>query len=450
MGDKHFGTDGIRARAGEFPLDRTSTAALGAALVRLLRAKDLDPLIIVGRDTRESGAWMEGMLMSGVRQAGGTLLAAGVIPTSAVSFLTRKHGCSAGVVISASHNPFRDNGIKIFSHEGLKIPDDWEAELEAAIEEARRRRAPEPLAVEPDHRFADDYAAYLESRVAIGRRGAGRLRIVLDCANGAGSVLGPRVFREFGFDVVTLNCAPDGTNINRGCGSLHPEALAGAVVGSAADLGVAFDGDADRALWADRGGRILTGDHTLYVLGLHMKAAGRLRTDEIVATTMSNMALELAFADAGVRLVRTRVGDKYVRDEMDARGANLGGERSGHTIFLDDMPTGDGLLTALKMVEVMTAEERPLVVLVQDYREFPQVLVNVEVARKPDFDEIPGLRDAEAETRRKLEGHGRLDLRYSGTEPLARIMIEGDDAAEVETLAQGLAAIIDRHIGRRH
>ncbi len=449
MGEKHFGTDGIRARAGEFPLDRASIAALGAALVGLLRSKRLDPLIIVGRDTRESGAWMEGMLMRGVHEAGGTLLAAGVIPTSAVSYLTRTHGCSAGVVISASHNPFRDNGIKVFSHEGLKIPDDWEEALEAAIEETRGRPAPEPLAVDPDPRFAADYAAYLESRVKVGREGAARRRVVLDCANGAASVIGPRVFRELGFEVTALNAAPDGTNINLGCGSLHPEGLARAVAGAGADLGVAFDGDADRALWADRTGRVLTGDHTLYVLGLHMKAAGRLRSDEIVATTMSNMALELAFADAGVRLIRTRVGDKYVRDEMDARGANLGGERSGHTIFIDDMPTGDGLLTALKMVEVMAADDRPLEVLVGDYREFPQVLVNVEVARKPDFDEIPGLPEAVVETRRKLEGHGRLDLRYSGTEMLARIMIEGEDDAEVEALANGLAAIIGRHLGRR-
>jgi phosphoglucosamine mutase len=448
MAQKLFGTDGIRAVAGQYPLDYSSICVLGGALVRLLRGKGLEPHILIGRDTRESGPWMEKALVQGILEAGGEPAAAGVIPTSAVSYLARKGTFSAGIVISASHNPFRDNGIKVFSHQGIKIPDEWEAELEACILATWEEKTPGALTSAPDPALAQDYAAYLRSR--FGAPGAGRkLRVVLDCANGASSIVGPRVFRDLGFDVVSMHGSPDGTNINRGCGSLHPEGLARAVVEAKADLGVAYDGDADRAVWADENGRILNGDHTLFVQALDMKSAGRLRRGLVVATTMSNMGLEKALERAGIGLVRTRVGDKYVYEEMAGRGANLGGEQSGHTIFLDDLTTGDGILTSLKMAETMIRSGRPLSALVRDLVEYPQTLVNVRVARKPDFKEFPEIGEAVRKATERLGGKGRLDLRYSGTEPLARVMVEAQDHGLVESCAAMVAEAVRKNLGEK-
>jgi phosphoglucosamine mutase len=442
-----FGTDGIRAVAGEFPLDFSSICALGDALTGLLRTKSLPPTVLIGRDTRESGPWIEKAIVQGVIGAGGRPSVAGVIPTSAVSYLTKKDGFSAGIVISASHNPFRDNGIKIFSPTGIKIPEDWERELETAILRERDKTRPEIPAVLCDRHLTEEYEEYLISRVRL-YAGSRKLKIVLDCANGASSDVAPQIFRDLGCSVVPLNTSPDGTNINNGCGSLYPEGLARAVVETKADLGVAYDGDADRAVWVDENGRILNGDHTLYVLALSMKEAGRLRSGDVVATTMSNMGLEKALEKEGLRLIRTRVGDKYVLEDMIGRGANLGGEQSGHTIFLDDMPTGDGILTSLKMVEVMLAKGQLLAGLVRGFEEFPQLLVNVPVARKTDFGEFPDIAEAIDDVRRRLKGRGRVDVRYSGTERLARIMVEGPDAAEIRTLADRLAGLISLHLGR--
>ncbi len=446
MTQRLFGTDGIRAVAGEPPLDPASIRALGRSLIGILGRHRLGAGVIIGRDTRESGPWMERALVLGIFEAGGKPTSAGIIPTSAVSYLTKKNGFAAGAVLSASHNPFRDNGIKVFSPEGLKIPEEWEREIEAAIQENRKASETEGLAILPDPRFADDYVAYLEGRVRITRR-PHPLRLVIDCANGASSAVAPRIFRDLGFDVVAIHDRPDGRNINEACGSLHPEGLARIVIETGAAAGIAFDGDADRALLADERGRVLTGDHTLFVQGLAMKESGKLRSGSVVATTMSNMALEEALAGAGIRLFRTQVGDKYVLDEMKARGANLGGERSGHTIFLDDLPTGDGILTALKMLEIMTAREQTLSALLADYSEFPQVLVNVRVGRKTDFGEFPEIGAAVTAARQRLGGHGRLDLRYSGTEPLARIMVEGKDKALVDECAAEVAGVVRRNLG---
>lgn len=446
MTQRLFGTDGIRAVAGEAPLDAASIRTLGRALVGILDRHGLGARIIIGRDTRESGPWMERALVAGVFEAGGKAESAGIIPTSAVSYLTKKHSFAAGVVLSASHNPFQDNGIKVFSPEGIKIPESWELEIEAAIKRNRKGSASEGPAIVPDPRFTDDYVSYLESRVRIVRPEV-PLRLVLDCANGASHIVAPRVLRDLGFDIVTTHDAPDGRNINEACGSLHPEGLARKVVETGAAAGIAFDGDADRVLLADELGRMLTGDHTLFVQALAMHESGALRTGSVIATTMTNMALEKAFTTAGIRLFRTQVGDKYVLDEMKARGANLGGERSGHTIFLDDLPTGDGILTALKMLEIMTGRGRALSALLADYVEFPQVLVNVRVGRKADFAEFPEIGTAVNAARRRLGGDGRLDLRYSGTEPLARIMVEGQDAALVEACASAVADVVRRHLG---
>jgi phosphoglucosamine mutase len=445
---KLFGTDGIRAVAGAFPLDPPTISRLGQALVGLLERKGLGTKVLIGRDTRESGPWMERALARGVRAAGGETVSAGVIPTSAVSYLTKTHGFSAGAVISASHNPFRDNGIKVFSPLGIKIPDEWELELEADVLGGRGRLPGHDLDVAVNPGLAGDYADYLLSRVRLTAPPSG-LKVVVDCANGASSALAPRVLRGLGFEVEALHAAPDGTNINLDCGSLHPERLAARVRETDAAMGIAYDGDADRALWVDGSGRLLNGDHTLFVQALHMKETGRLLTSDVVATTMSNMGLEAALEKSGLGLVRTKVGDKYVHEEMVARGANLGGEQSGHTIFLDDFPTGDGILTSLRMLEVMVKRSATLASLVEDMAEFPQTLVNVRVTRKPDFAEFPEITAAVEETRARLGREGRLDLRYSGTEPLARVMVEARDRALVEACAKRLADAIRKHLGEK-
>ena len=446
---KLFGTDGVRAVAGTFPLDPPTIARLGTALVELLERKGLGSRILIGRDTRESGPWMERALARGVRTAGGDVVSAGVIPTSAVSYLTKTHGFAAGAVISASHNPFRDNGIKVFSPQGIKIPDEWELEMEAAVLEARGRLPGHESEVGLDAKLTGDYVDYLVSRVRLTRPPAG-LRVVVDCANGASSAVAPRLLAGLGFEVEALNAAPDGTNINAGCGSLHPEGLAARVRETGASIGVAYDGDADRALWVDGDGRLLSGDHTLFVQALHMKETGRLRTGEVVATTMSNMGLERALEENGIGLVRTKVGDKYVHEEMVARGANLGGEQSGHTIFLDDLPTGDGLLTSLRMLEVLADRGGTLAGLVAGMTEFPQTLVNVRVRKKPDFAGYPEIMAAVEVVKANVGRDGRIDLRYSGTEPLARVMVEARDRATVDSCAMLVADAVRRHLGEKN
>jgi phosphoglucosamine mutase len=445
---KLFGTDGVRAVAGHFPLDPATIARLGGALVDLLERKGPGARVLVGRDTRESGPWMERALARGVQAAGGEAVSAGVIPTSAVSYLTKTHGFAAGAVISASHNPFEDNGIKIFSPLGVKIPDDWELELEAEVLEGRGRLPGHETTVEVDARLAGDYADYLAGRIKPGP-GAAAIKVVLDCANGAGAELAPRVIRGLGFAVEALHVSPDGRNINAGCGSLHPERLAARVRETGAAIGVAYDGDADRALWVDAEGRLLSGDHTLFVQALHMRETGALRTREVVATTMSNMGLERAFEERGLSLVRTKVGDKYVHEAMVDRDANLGGEQSGHTIFLDDLPTGDGLLTSLRMLEVMALRGRSLASLVEGLVEFPQTLVNVRVRRKPDFAEFPDVMAAVEVVKGTLGRDGRVDLRYSGTEMLARIMVEARDPATVHACATLVAEAVRKRIGEK-
>ena len=444
---KLFGTDGIRAAAGKFPLDPLTIRVLGGSLSALLREEGLEPMIIVGRDTRESGAWMEEALVQGFKDAGGEAVSAGVIPTSAISFLTRKHAFSAGLVLSASHNPYHDNGIKIFSSDGTKIRDDWEVRLEKAILRRRTDAGPKKAVIRPEPGYLEEYADFLKGRMPASLV-PGKFRVVLDCSNGASSVVAPRVFRELGFEVIPIHDAPDGRNINRGCGSLHPAGLAKKVIAERAVLGIAYDGDADRAVWVDEKGRVLNGDHTLYIQALFMKEKRRLRSAKVVATSMSNMGLERALREEGLELVRTRVGDKYVLEEMSRLGANLGGEQSGHTIFLDDCPTGDGILTSLKMAEVLLERGRPLSELAAGCGEYPQVLVSVKVIRKADFGEFPEIARTAEDIRAALGEDGRLDLRYSGTEPLARIMIEGREKEEIETHAGRLADVIGKFLGK--
>lgn len=453
-----FGTDGIRAVAGEYPLDAACVAELGRSLVGLLKREGLPPEILVGRDTRESGEWIEAAFLRGIADGGGAGHSAGVIPTSGVAYLTMSNDFSAGAVISASHNPYRDNGIKIFSHRGFKIPDAWEEALEAPLlgrgtagTEDGAGHGTEPRAdgeagERVERRLIDQYERFLAGRPAARRRSE-PYKIVLDCANGAASRIAPEVFRAAGCRVIAIHAGPDGRNINAGCGALHPRSLAEAVVRERADLGVAYDGDADRALWSDAAGRLLNGDHTLFGLARFMAGRGTLKAGAVVATSMSNLGLEKALAKLGLNLVRTRVGDKYVLEKMLELGANLGGERSGHTILLDDCPTGDGILTSLRVLEAMDAAGVGLDGLTAGLVEFPQVLLNVRVKAKPELAGLPEVAAAVAEVERAVAGRGRLDVRYSGTEPLARVMLEGEDQAEVEALAARIADAIRRAIG---
>lgn len=443
-----FGTDGLRAVAGRYPLDDITVRILGRSLAGLLEEENLEPRVLIGRDTRESSPWIEKALAAGMGSGGGECVSAGIVPTSAVSFLTRKHRFSAGIVISASHNPFRDNGIKIFSSEGTKISDAWELRLEKAIKDAQGKgpsSLPDrPLQFRPD--LIEEYEDFLMDRLR-NSRVPEELTVVLDCSNGASSVIAPQVFFRLGFRVLPIFNLPDGRNINRHCGSLHPHNLARHVVASRAELGIAYDGDADRALWVDETGKILNGDHTLFVQARSMLKGGRLKGNRVVATTMSNMGLEKALREMDVELIRTRVGDKYVLDKMREIGANLGGEQSGHTIFLDDCPTGDGILTSLRMLEAMLAAGVPFSELAGGLREYPQVLHNVRVREKVDFDQFPEIVRTIEEIRAELAGSGRLDVRYSGTEPLARVMIEGEDLAAIEAQAARLTSVIAQHLG---
>jgi phosphoglucosamine mutase len=443
-----FGTDGIRGPAGSFPLNREAVFSLGESLAVLLRSKGLVPRVLIGRDTRQSGTWLEAALAGGISRSGGSWASAGVIPTGAVSILVRRQGFSAGVIISASHNPFSDNGFKIFSSQGLKIPEDWEETLEHDILAGLDRTAslPDSVEVEEDPALAVEYLDFIISRVQLRKHGR-RPRLILDCANGAAFRLAPRLFLELGFETEALACHPNGLNINEACGSQHPQRLARAVQDKKADMGIAFDGDADRAIWVDEGGRVLNGDHTLFIQARHLLEAGSLKGKVVVATSMSNMGLEMALGRLGVKLERTRVGDKYVLERMTELGAVLGGERSGHTIFLEDSPAGDGLLTSLKMLEVMSEGEAPLSVLTQGFIEYPQELKNIQVSRKPDFRDVPELWSVIEEVQAELAGRGRLDVRYSGTEPLARVMAEAEDQALVERSVRRVAEAIARYLG---
>jgi phosphoglucosamine mutase len=424
--EKLFGTDGIRGVAGEYPLDHSSAYALGKTLISLLQAKGLEPKVLIGRDTRESGVWLEEALFAGIREKKGEAISAGVIPTSAISFLTKKYSFSAGIVISASHNPYHDNGLKVFSSEGMKISDEWEEHLEKALRSTGKISGKEKTEIYPHPAFRQDYVNFLESQFSPEKLPR-KIKIVLDCANGASFSIAPQVFSDLGLEIITLNNSPNGQNINENCGSLYPQNLSKKVIETQADLGIAFDGDADRAVWVDEKGNILNGDHTLFVLSRFMREKGRQRL--------------------GLKLVRTQVGDKYVLEEMIKIKANLGGEQSGHTIFLDDCPTGDGILTSVKWLEAMAESNLPPSKMVEGFEEYPQVLRNVRVRKKIDFKQFPEIVKTIEDIKNQLEASGRMEVRFSGTEPMARIMIEGKDKILVEQYSQEMATVIHKYLG---
>jgi phosphoglucosamine mutase len=445
MAQRLFGTDGIRGTAGQPPLDPPTVRRVGAALVKALDPTEGHPHLLIGRDTRESGEWIERELAAGARRAGADAKTVGVLPTPAVAYLTRTTDVTLGAVISASHNPYEDNGIKVFSGAGHKFNEDRERLVETIVADPSWQldadAAPHVATVDKPELYLD----HLHDMLPDSDQLRGR-RLVVDCANGATTPVAARLFRSLGFEVTLLGASPDGRNINLGCGSTHPESMAAMVPEVEAIAGVAFDGDGDRAIFADEWGRLVDGDAVMLMCARQLKAEGRLRGDTVVATVMSNIGLELALVESGIALRRTQVGDKYVMEELLRDGFSLGGEQSGHIIFTDYLFTGDGLATALGVLRVMAATGRTLSSLAAQLVRYPQVLVNVRVRERRDLATVPAVADAIAGVESRLAGQGRLLVRYSGTEPLLRIMLEGRDRDEITTWANEIAGIVKQQL----
>ncbi len=448
MEKRLFGTDGIRGLAGEFPLDPATAFALGVALGAWAAGDERRPEVLIGADTRESGVWLAEMVAGGLSRAGARAHSAGIITTPGIAHLTRTQSFLAGVMISASHNPYQDNGIKVFDHSGFKLPDEVELALEGEILRLREvGPAPDPLPLRPEPQLRDAYLDHLASAAP----GLNGLAIVVDCGHGAASGLAPALLRRLGADVRAIGCQPDGRNINQGCGALFLEPLRQEVLRSGAALGVAFDGDADRAMFISRSGRVIDGDCVLLACGRDLHRKGKLAAaggePVVVGTVMSNLGLEQALAAEGIRLLRTPVGDKYVLEEMRRRNATLGGEPSGHVIFRHLATTGDGLLTALRVLALMLETGGGLDELTAGLALLPQKLVNVPVKRKRSLAELPAVA-AEIRAAEKLLGDsGRVLVRFSGTESVARVMVEGPDEREVERLARRIAAAVRQELG---
>lgn len=452
-----FGTDGIRGVPGEYPLDDRTLERVGASLAEYLKQSSANaeaPRVLIGRDTRESGPHIAERIARGLAAAGAEPVSAGVVTTPGVAWLVNREGFSAGVVISASHNPYHDNGVKLISSSGMKFPDAVEAKIEqlilfppadSSVNSAASATQASKAHPHGDEKLHEDYLGGLRSAVLPGAKFEG-MKIVLDGANGAASKLAPQLFRMLGAEVIAINNTPDGKNINAGCGSLHPEAMQKRVVESGAALGVAFDGDADRAIFASASGRLVDGDGVLLVAGRYMKSAGTLKGDVIVGTTMANLGLERALGESGLTLARTAVGDRYVLEEMLRIGANLGGEQSGHILFRDDATTGDGMLTAVKIASIV-AIAGPLDSLLASLKIFPQKIVNIRVKSKPPLESLPEVSRLVAEAEKALGNFGRIVLRYSGTEPLARVMVEAERDDDVRRWTDSLASALRSAIG---
>jgi phosphoglucosamine mutase len=448
-----FGTDGIRGVAGEFPLTPETTYLIGRALGHDLIRSNAVARVVIGQDTRESSSWIADRVAQGLSSCGVESHSAGVITTPGVAYLARSRGYAAGVVISASHNPWTDNGIKVFSGDGYKLPDAHELAIEQEIfallqNPPAEAKPPEAACSLPGK--AELRRAYIEWLAKNVKADLSRLRILVDCANGAATAEAPELFHACGAQAVFLNASPDGRNINEGCGALHPETVAHSLSKKPGqfDLGVTFDGDADRSLFSDAQGRVVNGDAILLLAARDMHSRGALSGSTVVATTMSNMGLEIALRDAGIRMLRANVGDKYVLEEMLKNGATLGGEQSGHIIFRDgEATTGDGLLTALHVMEVMALTGRSLADLVGDLKIFPQTIQNVRVREKVPFVQVPEIQNTIAAAERELDGVGRVVVRYSGTEPLARVMVEAESEEKMKRLADAIAGSIRAALG---
>ncbi len=450
---KLFGTDGIRAIAGQNPLDPTTIYSVGLALAHWLRKTAASPRVLLGRDTRESGPWITATLAAGLREAGAAVESAGIVTTPAVAFLTRTHGFHAGVVISASHNPWQDNGIKLFGADGFKLPDFVELAMEDEIfhhaAQVAISDAQQFPAVEENPALQADYIQFLID--AVPGLSLSQLKIVADCAHGAAAAIAPELFRRLDREqrgnITLLNIAPDGRNINAGCGALHPGHVAQEVNSREADLGVTFDGDADRCMLAGPRGSVINGDAILLMAARDLQARGMLTGDVVVATTMSNMGLEAALKRSGIRMLRAAVGDRYVLEEMLKQDAALGGEQSGHILFPHLATTGDGLLTALVILDLVVRSGKSLSELTADLKVFPQVIVNVKVREKKPLDTIPAVVQAIRAAEEELKDSGRVVIRYSGTEALARVMIEAESEEAMRRHAEAIADAIRTELG---
>lgn len=447
---KLFGTDGVRGVANLDPMTSEMAMQLGRAAAHIFMRRAGRHQIVIGKDTRISGYMLESALMAGICSMGVDVLLVGPLPTPAIAFLTRSLRADAGVVISASHNPYQDNGIKFFSSDGFKLPDEVEARIEKLImsDEIRHLRPTADL-IGKAYRIDDAEGRYIEftKRSLPKDLDFQGIKLVVDCANGAAYKVAPTVLRELGASVEVIGNKPDGMNINSGCGAVHPELLQETVLRQKADIGIALDGDADRAVFVCEQGTVIDGDHVMAALGLDLQQHGLLAKQTLVGTVMSNFGLELSMAKAGIKLVRTPVGDRYLLERMLAEGYSFGGEQSGHFIFLDHNTTGDGLVSALQILSLLKRTKKPLSELAKAMTAVPQVLVNIQVKQKPVLETIPDVDRAIEESHRRLNGSGRVVIRYSGTEPLLRIMVEGEQATLVHEIADDLARVVREHIG---
>ncbi len=450
---KLFGTDGIRGRANLFPMTGEVMLELGRAVAMAFQLSPREAgecRVLIGKDTRRSGYMLEDALAAGLASMGVHVLQVGPMPTPGLAFLTTDMRCEAGAMISASHNSFEDNGVKFFSRDGFKLPDEMEAKIEALMH-SDELKAQRPVGAELGraHRIDDASGRYIVflKKTFPREQSLEGVRIVVDCAHGAAYKVAPTVLEELGAEVVPIAASPNGTNINQGCGALHPESVAQAVRRYRADLGIALDGDADRVIFSDENGEIVDGDRVLAMCALDLQRSGALARETVVGTIMCNLGLELALKRAGIQLLRTDVGDRYVVETMRREKLNLGGEPSGHVIFLDHNTTGDGMLTALQILAMMRRNERPLSSLASVMDPVPQVLRAVTVREKPPLEGLSGVQAALQRIQRDLRGRGRINVRYSGTEPVARVMIEGEDRARIEELAREVCAEIAKVIG---
>jgi len=450
-----FGTDGIRGVAGEFPLTTQSTYLIGRALGHDLVHTVAKPQAVIGQDTRESSRWIADRVSEGLAAVGVDVHSAGVITTPGVAYLARSRNVAAGVVISASHNPWTDNGIKVFSGDGFKLTDARELAIEKEIfaqlenpssADDTALKIPRP-SLPGQSQLRHAYIKFLASSVS---SDLSKLRVFVDCANGAATAEAPELFRSLGIQATFIHVSPNGKNINENCGALHPETLGKSVAKAAGtfDLGVTFDGDADRALFCDASGRVVNGDGVLLAAARDLHAQGKLKADTLVATTMSNMGLEIALMNSGIRMLRANVGDKYVLEEMLKTGATLGGEQSGHIIFRDgDSTTGDGLLTALRLMDIVVRTGKPLADLIHDLKVFPQKIQNIRVREKVPFKQVPAIQSAIDSAEKELDGNGRIVVRYSGTEALARVMVEAESESKMHAITAAIAAEIHKALG---
>ncbi len=451
MTRKLFGTDGIRGVANVDPMTGELALQLGRAIAHIFRDVKGKHRIVVGKDTRLSGYMLETAMASGICSMGADVMLVGPLPTPGIAFITTSMRANAGVVISASHNPYHDNGIKIFSRDGFKLPDEMERQIEELILSGQLLSSrPTANQIGKAHRIDDAigrYVVFLKNTFPNDLTLEG-LRIAVDCANGAAYRVAPAVFEELGAEVIPVGVDPNGENINAGCGSLYPEVVSRLVVEKGADLGIALDGDADRIIFVDHQGKQVDGDQILAICGLDLLKRGCLKKNTVVTTVMSNMGLEKAIQGAGGRVVRTQVGDRYVVEEMVLGNYNLGGEQSGHTIFLDHNTTCDGILTALQLLAIMKRNDRSIDEMARVMVPFPQVLYNVEVREKKDLSEFPEVHKRVQEIERSLARDGRLLIRYSGTEPLLRIMVEGENETQLHEFAQDLVALTKKYLGK--